>query len=165
LPTTQEKLESALIERKRKLYDLEISRVGVTGYLYRYFEVHDKYEDSTTLTLISNSEIAVRINYPGDIPLFRNRSSGSAQVTDAGIYLYDILPIEVYYKFSSDMEKGDFLLHVIEDSYGNKDVILLRISEVVGSFQTKIAFKRADAAPYNGDIPDEIQTKIDELKG
>ena len=163
MATLQEDFELGLIQGKRTVYDLNISRVGVTAYLFRYKFTKDKHGDNTEIKFVSSDTIECIIKYPPDVPLFRNRAATGEAIVSSGVFLYDIMPIDVYFKFTDNVEKGDYLVHVIRDSLDNKDIIMLQVADVVGSFHTRIVQRKGIVAPYNGLLTDELTTKIDEL--
>ena len=157
----QDKLDTGLSALKRKLTDYKIDISGREFQVLHIATTRDKYEDET-VTMISNKTVTAIIKYPSDIPLYRYRS-GSSTITHAsdGVYLYDILPINLFTKWADKVEKFDLLVQKITDDQDIIVPIVLRISEVLGSFNTELVWKYAQAAPYNQTLSSTVQTAID----
>ena len=170
MASIQEKLEKKNISARRKLFDNNIRLIGIEAEVVRLKIVENKYGDET-LTRISQDKITVRINYPGELPLDRFRSDdisgldGSIDdsVESSHTFFFEILPIEVFTQWDDYVEKGDLLLHRVNDERGNGIKILLKMSETLGTFQTELLWKKMYAAPYNGILPDEVTTIINSL--
>ena len=163
--TIQEKIEKYTSSTRRKLFDNQIRLSGIPFNGIHFYTEENKYGD-TTVEVINHKSLEARIVYPGEIPLSRFRLGSSAEEVDGtGVFFFDILPIEIYTKWTDNVEKEDILFHIIKDEQNNNIPILLKVSEIVGSIQTTLYWKKSLCAPYNGIVPDEVQAIIDSVSG
>lgn len=170
MASIQGKLEKSNISARRKLFDNNVRLVGIEAELLRFKIVEDRYGDETVQN-ISQDSIVARISYPGEIPLSRFRMDAVAGIPDSipdevdetHTFFFEILPIELFVQWSDNVEKGDMLLHRVNDEHDNPIKIMLKVSELLGTFQTELLWRKAYCAPFNGIIPAEVQTIINEL--
>lgn len=159
--TLQEKIEKMTSSTRRKLHDNDVRLLGIPLKGIHIHVEQNRYGD-VTHQLINHKSIEARIVYPGEIPLSRFRLGSAAEEVDGtGVFFFDILPIELYTKWTDNIEKEDLLYHKIIDEHNNKIPILLKVSEIVGSIQTTLYWKKSLCAPYNGIVPPDIQAIID----
>lgn len=169
----QEKLSKAYAPLQRKLFDRQISLTGRVSDVIRLKVVENKYHDEE-IQIVSSDRIEMVIDFPAEIPLFRfrNRNLDSVDISqeqiesNTSVYLYDILPIECYAKFEDKIERGDIIIVMYSDeNLETQDLVLiLRISEVLGSFNANsLVWRRFQCAPYNLTLTDEINAIIDSL--
>ena len=158
----QDKLASASARVRRKLFDHSVRMKGREVEVTRFFIEEDIYADERQ-TKISQQAFTVILAYPpGEVPMQRFRgSAASPAAQESGLFFFDILPIEVYTQWTNNIEIGDYLFQVIKDENGGKVGILLRIANVFGAWDTELVWRKAWAAPYNGDLPTEVQRAID----
>lgn len=162
----QSKLERASINLNRKLFDNQIKIMGKEVKVTRVKLEKNKYEDIDDIQIIKKDEIVCVINYPiGGVPLNRVRSDGFTQeVKSTNIYLFDIIPIDIYTKWQDNVERGDIIIDKVLDENNNVIKFILQVSEVLGEFRTSLRWKKSQAAPFNDpSIPPEIQIEIDSL--
>lgn len=159
----QDKIELKRNSQRKKLYNNKIRLLGTESKILRLRVTENKYGDEETI-LLSNEEMIVYLNFPTDVPLnrYRNTSSGSDSIATEGVYLFDILPIELHCDWNSDIEKGDFIVYKTEDTKSNLNIkMLLRVSEIVGQFRKTLLYKKYNVAPYNGIINSNMLSIID----
>lgn len=152
MSSIQTKLDRKTAALRRKLFDNAIALTGVDISCIRLKTVKNMYGDVETLTIINNDEIILNISIPSDIPISRLRSDAVDEVNDSStVFFYDILPIDVYSKWTDNIEKGDIILFNIFDERDEPIQLILKISDAVTKFKQSIVWKRSLAAPYNGD--------------
>jgi hypothetical protein len=161
-----DKIENAAIDVSRKLFDNQIDILGKKTRVARVRLNEDKYGDED-VEVLSKDEIECIINYPsGGVPLGRKRSENgfSSSVESSHVSLWDILPIELYTKWSDNVEKGDILVDFAKDENGNYIKFVLQITETVGEFRQNLTWKKNQCAPYNySGLPKEIVNYIEML--
>jgi len=161
----QNKLSEVFAPLQRKLFDYEIDIIGSDVKVIRLKIVENQYEDETTITVISNDTITLKLALPDEIPLYRLRGDSLDAIDDTtGLFLYDILPIEGYSSFVDNVERFDIFVKKIKDENSSTDdmLMILRVTEPVGSFNVdRLVWKKFYCAPYNMTIPTEMQTIID----
>lgn len=164
----QDKIEKALLPVTRKLYDYQIEITGTEFNVVRVrFQEVDMYGDTSEPIMLVEDNITCFINYPDEIPLNRLRSMNNELSPDinesgssTGVYFYDILPIEIWTKWTDHIEQGDFLAHTIIDDNDNSLVMILRVSENFGRFKKYLTWRKQNAAPYSGDLSKLIIEKL-----
>lgn len=160
----QDKLASASAGIRRKLFDHSVRMKGRAVEVTRFFVTEDIYGDERQAPISQASITAIIAYPPGEVPLQRFRyGAQSPAVEDTGTFFFDILPIEVYTRWVDRVELGDYLFQVIRDENGSKVGILLRVSNLFGSWDTELVWRKAWAAPYNGDLPADVRRAIDVL--
>lgn len=160
----QDKLGKASLQRKRKLYDNEITNVGYERLAVRLKVTEDMYGDETVEVLSSEKIVAI-INYPGDVPLFTDRDS-AGESSRVGSFVYDFLPIEGYFRFKDNVQPGDIIVMRIFDDTSDGFIQAFRISEVTGNAGIGVVAKTYNLAPYNLDISKypEIESLINDYE-
>lgn len=163
----QAKLEKASKGASYKLFDNNIKITGKPTTALRLRLEKDVYGDLQEWSIIKQDSISLTISYPDDIPLsrFRNDNHDQTKVASTGIFLFDVLPIEVYSKWADDIEVGDYLIDIMIDERGNQIKIPLVLTEITGSFGINVLkYKKLRAAVYNDGFDPEIQAIINGLK-
>ncbi len=160
----QDKLSKIHSGLMRKLFDYQLGLVSSDVKVIRLKITENQYLDET-IEVISDDTITLKLALPTEIPLYRLRGEEQDAIDDkTGIFLYDILPIEGYSKFTDNVEKFDIFIKKLKDENVDTDPLLmiLRVSETVGSFNVnQLVWKKFYCAPYNMTISTEIQTIID----
>jgi len=152
MSSIQSKIDRKTATLRRKLFDNSISLSGVDTKCTRLKTSKNMYGDVETFTIITDDIIMANINIPSDIPLTRLRGDAIDDVNDSNtVFFYDILPIDVYTKWSDNVEKDDILIFEMYNEFDEPIQIILKISEVVTKFKQSIVWKKSLAAPYNGD--------------
>jgi hypothetical protein len=158
----QKKIAGANIEVKKKLRNYSISINGVETGVIRLHVEEDDYGDET-LTIIDTDEITVILDIPDDIPMDRLRPSESdpSMETDS-LFLFDILPIEGYAKFTDEIEKGDILIRQIYDEVNSTPFLMvLRVSEIIGTVvHNYVTHRKFQCAPYSLTLTSEMQETV-----
>lgn len=157
----QDKLGKASLRRKRKLYDNSITNVGYERLVVRLKVTEDMYGDET-IEVVSSEKIVAIISYPGDLPLFVDRSD-TGESSRVGSFVYDFLPIEGHFRFKDNVQPGDIIVMRVFDDTTEGFIQAFRISEVTGNAGIGVVSKTYNLAPYNLDISQypEIKSLID----
>lgn len=142
----QEKLGRASLSRKRKLYDNNIRLVGRSLYAVRLTVTEDRYGDTTDLTIHSHNKIEAIIDYPDGVPLYTDRTTN---VSTTGSFIYDILPIEGYFRFEDNIQPDDILVVHFYDQQNEGFLQVYKVAELVGNFGIGVLSMRYSLAPYN----------------
>jgi hypothetical protein len=130
----------------RKYLDLAIKKMGSFVEVLRITSTgrKDAYGRETSVTLSSGAISNVVLNYPlGEIELFDSVKNQDLNISS--VNLAEILPVTLYTSFSTDitsgeltnLERGDYIVHVLRDHKANKIPIKLQIERMVGSFYDK----------------------------
>jgi hypothetical protein len=158
----QDKLASASARVRRKLFDHSVLMKGRQVNVTRFYITEDIYADEQVTKISSSNVVAIIVYPPGEIPLQRFRTSDNTEkVDDTGTFFFDVLPIEIYTRWADNIEIGDLVLHVIKDENGKKMGILLKISNMFGAWDTELVWRKGWAAPFSGDVPEDVQASID----
>jgi len=154
----QEKIENSTKTAKRKLFDNNIKLRGREIKAIRIFETLDKYEDTTDIDIVSDNTITVYIDDLSlEFPLNRYRLDTVGETPDSeSIYLFEVIPIEMYAKWTDNIESGDLLVLIIKDNDINMPVVF-RVSDNVGRIQVNLLYRKFNIAPYN---PSNIDSSI-----
>lgn len=161
----QDKLRRYLFDKRIQITGREYKAVHITKQDLDYYgdvlPGGDTFEDWVPIVL--------SINYPDEIPMDRFRYSSSAssserlEIGSSGTFFFDVLPIEIFSKFSDKIETGDFLFHIAEDEVGNKIICVLQTSEFLGSLGKSLVWKKHYASPFKGSLSQKIIDHIEEL--
>ena len=133
----------------RKYLDLAIKKMGSFVEVLRITSTGraDAYGEAPTPTVTANIVTNVVIDYPlNEIELFDNVKNTELDITS--INLMDILPINMFTSFETeitsgevlssgelvDLERGDYIIHVLRDHRNNKLPIKLQVERMIGSF-------------------------------
>ena len=146
---------------QRTLFD---NSIKVNGRVIDAFMFHideDKYGNED-IEILSEAIIEAIILYPTEIPLDRIQGLEESNViTSDRLFFFDLLPIEIFTKWSDKVQKNDFIVHLIKNDIGKKFPIILKISENLGAFSTELLWRKSLCSPYRGEIPSILKTKIE----
>jgi hypothetical protein len=159
----QSKLENSSFNIKRKLFDNSIKLHGIEVKGIRVFEDINKYGDTTNIEITKDDEITGYIDLLSvEIPTNRYRLDATdSKIDNQSIFLFEILPIDFYTKWSDEIEKGDLLVLILKDKVADLDIpILFRVSESLGRFQKNLLFRKYNIAPYNPSVLDQTIRQI-----
>ena len=160
----QSKLAKVHSGLMRKLFDYQIGLIGSDVKVIRLKITENQYLDET-IEVISDDLIELKLVLPTEIPLYRLRGEAQDVIDEkSGLFLYDILPIEGYSKFTDNIEKFDILIKKMKDENSSTDpmLMILRVTEPVGSFNVdELVWKKFYCAPYNLTLTTEMQTIIE----
>ena len=162
----QDKIESRTIKLRRKLADKSIKVMGSNKTCLRLKIVKDEFGGTDSMDIINQDKIDIKIVFPTEVPLFRFRNPNvSNQVieSDTGVYLFDILPIEIFTKFEDNVEKGDIVCYDLTDENDNKIYLVLQIGEMLGTFRQHLSWKKYQAHIYTGQYTTAIDNVLANL--
>lgn len=170
--TIQDRLERRFAPAVRKLFDRNVRLAGITVYGVRLRFKEDMYSDEYDSSIVSRDPVVAIVDYPSEIPLHRIRDTESSDETPAvnesgsstGVFFYEILPIELYTRWSDNVMRGDILVHEMEDEQGNMLRMRLRVTEDLGHFRSVLTWKKHYCAPYNGRYNEELDSELEEFE-
>jgi hypothetical protein len=164
----QSKIAASHTKLKRKLRNYAVDQTGDDIKVIRLTMTTNKYGDDTAMTVVSHGVITLTLDIPDQIPLTRLRTDLGSEltVTTENTYLYDILPIVGFSKFTDQIEKDDFIIQKIYDeddvTNGTNYLWTLQVTEILGNYSHgRLTGRRFQCAPYNGVFPAEVQTLVD----
>lgn len=161
MPSIQDYIEEANTSIKRTLFDNQIEMMGKMTKALRLKIDEDRYEDGE-IKVISKDIIECMIIYPGEVPLLRNRVNQFVESTSSeNIYLMDVLPIDLYTRWTDRVERFDFIVDKIKDENNNYTKFILQVSDMVGTFRNSLQFRKGRCAPYNGPLTSEIESALE----
>lgn len=163
MDSLQDKISAKTALIQRALLDNAIRVTGRSVEVVRFKIQEDMYEDERRTTL-STGTITARIVYPpGGVPLYRaTRDSLTQKPDDSGLFLFDVLPIELYARWTDNVEKGDIIFHSIQDESGAYMGMLLRISECIVKFSNSLIWRKFLCAPFSGQLDPELSDYLEE---
>lgn len=131
-----------------------------------HIKVNSDFHKNDDVTLIDQKVITAVIDTPGEIPLFRDRSDSMDSVVDSnsGVFLFDIIPTDLYTKWQDNVERNDLLIQFYSDENGKRAYITWQVSEVVGEFRSSLIWKKALIAPYNGQYMSQVANVVELYK-
>lgn len=147
---------------KRRLIDENIRKMGREMKILRIQGVEDIFQDLSDINELSKGVIDVILKFPTEIPLDRYRADYDESVEETRVFFFDLLPIEAYTKFSDHVEKRDLLFFNLEDEMRNKIPFLLQVTEVFGSFNTSLVYKKLYLAPQHGALNKSILDQLND---
>lgn len=170
--TIQDVLSAKQDNLRRHLFD---RNVKLTGHQYEAIHVTvaevDMYGDALEgqSTLEDRIPIELQITYPQEIPIDRFKYVDSATKSErlntesTGTFFFEILPIEIFSKFTDKIETGDYIIHSAKDEQGNGIVMVLQTSEMLGTLGRSLTWKKHYASPFKGQLPTLLQDIVEEL--
>lgn len=169
----QDKLSQATARLRRTLFDYKVGITGTTTQVVRLKVVINQYQDKE-YTIINHDLVPFVIKLPESIPMTRlrsltnpNNTTDEQDANTANVFLYDILPIEGFSRFSDDVERGDIIVKKVYADDDNADpyLFILQITETMGNIdQENIVWKKHYCAPTTMTIPEDILTIISEYE-
>lgn len=170
--TIQDALSAKQDKLRRHLFDKNIK---LTGHQYEAIHITvaeaDYYGDALDgeMTLEDRIPIELQITYPQEIPIDRFKYVGSANQAErlstesTGTFFFEILPIEIFSKFEDKIETGDYIIHSAKDEQDNAIIMVLQMSELLGTLGRSLTWKKHYASPFKGKLPDLIADIVEEL--
>ena len=136
----------------RKVSDFHIEQLGTEIELTRVTIVEDKYHDKE-FTISSSGKVTGIINYPdSEMPILFNSTDNTNNSTT--IHMYDLLPIEGFFKFENNLNKGDILLQKIKVNptgditvSSNFRIMMLQVVDVIGKASLEVTYLKYHLAP------------------
>jgi hypothetical protein len=137
---------------KRKLVDNLMSHGGYTGKVLKLSISEDRYHDEE-VSFNPDKDIkfvTAVIEFPNkEIPIFNTEGYTK------GINIYDLLPINAYFKFSDNIKKGDIIIIkylLSPDNPKDYKLNILQIVESLGLFSNVMLMNKFHVAPFQLDI-------------
>lgn len=163
----QDKLFGKLDPLKRKLFDTNLTYSGTLTEVIRLTVEEDEHYDET-ITVLNHSKEIIQISNLASIPLSRLRKDLTKKytATTTGLFLYDILPITVKARFSTQLQNRDIIIKPIYDDsdLSNPFYLVLQVTEVLGSLGNSLLSLEFNASPYTKSLPTEIVSIINSYK-
>ena len=134
--------------------------MGRSLYVLRLQLSEDRYGDSQGAAIISNDYIEAIIDYPAGIPLFTDRN---LEVSSIGSYVYDVLPIEGYFRFQDNVVPDDIIVSRFFDQNDEGFIQVFRVAELIGNIGVGVLSMQYNLAPYNSFLDEypNIKTEIE----
>jgi hypothetical protein len=66
----------------------------------------------------------------------------------------------VYLKISDHVEVGDYIIHHIDDEYGNDLPVILKLTDTLGTFGRSLIWRKYLASPYTDILPDALKQMV-----
>jgi hypothetical protein len=163
----QDKLSKISLQASRKLFDYTIFINGTeTPVIYLSIE-RNIYDDIETLSVTKHLTTSMVMPELREVPMVRTRTNlvEGVQETD-NVFMYDIVPFEVFTKFSDNIEEVDMFIRTLRDENNNPLYLVLKVAELFGNFaHNNLMWKKISCAYYNGYLPIEVQNIVDEYEG
>lgn len=148
----------------RRLSDTRIQSLGREVPVVRVRIERDMYNDQRYTPVLSDRPHVI-LHFPMGIPIDRYRqNSASVEHDESRVFMFDILPVELYTKWEDKVEKGDFLVYSVYDENESEIPILLRVAETLGSFKYTMVWKQQQCAPYNGELMPDVMSAFENLE-
>ena len=167
MASLQDKLRKSAYTASKKIYDSKIKVSGTSmEMLYVKENDVDWYGDVGEIDIDDKlTPVEVVIDLPNNIPMdrFVSADPSNRQITQTNVALFDILPIEAYAKFSQKVAKGDFFIYKFEDDNENIMYLLLKVTDLVGSFRKEMYGQRCYLALYNGPNSSKLVNYIESI--
>lgn len=153
----QQKLAISVSNYQRKVSDMHIDHLGTEQSLIRLTIDEDKYGDRDYV-ITANEKITGILIFPGgEIPITFGETNTTT--TQNNVHLYDILPIELYVKNTTELKHGDIILQKIRTNanlpVSNPDAFRLISLQVVDTnikFTVERVWTKYIVAPYTLNI-------------
>jgi len=154
----------------RRFGDLAIKKLGSFVGVLRITSnsKKDAYGRETGASITSNIVTNVVIDYPlNEVELFDSVKDTNLNINS--ISLTDILPVNLFTSFNTDitsgelvnLERGDYIIHVLRDHRGNKIAIRLQVERLISSFMDKnINTLQYEASLVRGKLNTTAETMI-----
>ena len=167
----QSKLAKKVAPYQRKITDFHIEQLGSEVELTRVSIIENKYHDKE-FSITSSGSVAGIINYPdSELPILFNSSDNTDNSTS--IHMYNLLPIEGFFKFENNLNKGDILLQKIKVNptgdvavSSNFRIMMLQVVDVIGKASLEVTYLKYHLAPITLSIDNglpALQPIIDSL--
>jgi len=170
-----EKINSVVAPLVRKLNDVNIDLLGdeidVLRITQSNLDIFGEYDEGVESSIISN--VIIKHPWGNNVRLFTTSDKVTGQVDTNALDLWDILPFEVYVKFSGDymtqnvsLKVGDIIVEVLQDEFNNKIPLMLQVSKIFGMFRSRfISGKRYECALYRNTLTNEMQNALNKYLG
>jgi hypothetical protein len=159
-----DKISASQIGARRRLFDYQVNLSGTEAQVVLLKLDINKYQDRE-ISIVDHFLTSIIFDIPGEIPIDRLRKDVSVSpATTQSVFLYDIIPIQIYTKFEDNVERGDVLVQKIfmdNDAY----YMVLQVADTLGNLiGRQITYKKQNAAPYTDNLTPEVQRILDNYK-
>jgi len=170
--STYSKIANKVSPLIRRYLDPAIRKMGSYVQVLRISSTgkKDAYGREPSATISDDIITNVIIDYPlNEVELFDSVKNSELNVSS--ISLTDILPINLWTSFNTDLssgelvelERGDYLVHVLRDHRSNKVPIKLQVERMIGSFYDKnITTLQYEVSLVRGKLNTSAEAKITE---
>jgi hypothetical protein len=161
----QDILEQRTHEWKQKNFDIHIDMVGNEVNAIALTEQEINHYGDVEITLGTNDIITAYIDFPdNEIPI----TFETANQTESHFHLYDVLPIEGYFKFVDSVKVGQIIIFKVNlpnSDNTNKQLIALQILKPRVRAMKYVTWRKFTLAPYTLPIEKypELKTILDDL--
>lgn len=167
-----EKINAVVAPLARKLNDVNIDLLGdeidVLRITKKNLDIFGEYDSNIETNIISN--VIIKHPWGNNVRLFQTPDQTTGQLETNAVDLWDLLPLEVYIKFSGDyitenvsLKIGDIIVEVLQDEYDNKIPLIIQITKVFGQFRSRfITGKRYEGALYRDTLTNDMQNIINQ---
>ena len=141
-----------LAEYRRECFDLAIDLMGTKHQMIQIRQDKDKYSDVNGVELVEAKEVEVFVDIPQNVPLDRLRTFDNmgSEIPTRQASFFDVLPLEVYGKFTDNYAQGDILVKPLHFEHANQRpyYLVLEIADAVGNFESGyMTYIKFNAAP------------------
>lgn len=159
-----DKIANSQGKLKRKFFDYSVNNSGTENKVILLKLTTNKYND-IEVEIAKHFISSIVIDIPGEIPIDRLRTDITIpQATTQSVFLYDILPVQIYSKFEDNIERGDIIVEKITMDSGVY-YLVLEVAETLGNILGRqIVYKKQNAAPYTKTLPTEVKSIIENYK-
>lgn len=154
----------------KRLHDYKIDISGWSGPVVRVTTTENMYGDYTDVSVVNHDILNISLDIPDEIPMNRLRQSVTENLTSTtqNLFMYDILPVIGYAKFSDNIAKDDYLIQVYYDQDPLQDTayyLILQVTELIGNFNVNnIVNTQFQCSPYTQALTQEVQDIVDTYK-
>ena len=138
----QSKMSFRQAKLKRRLYDNKIKLVGQKTQVIKLSIEEDDF-GNRDFTIVAQEIITGIISIPGgEILLWNSSRAGNNPSEGSGVGVYDILPIDAWFKFSDKVEKGDILVYkyLIDPETKDYHIQAFQVVNKIGKFSNNLLF-------------------------
>jgi len=167
-----DKLSPVITKVLRTIQDVNVKNLGSETQVLRITTTQSNMlgdtEEFVDATLIEN--VIIKRPFGTNVQMFASFNSTTDQTETHSIDLMEILPIEIRIPFKGEfgevpvaLKDKDILVEVLRDEWNNKIPFIMQVTKLFGAFHVKqMSGKHYEACLYRGELPDLIQSKINE---
>lgn len=167
-----ERMNSVVAPLVRKMHDVNIDLLGDEIDVFRItksnLDIFGEYDEKVETSIISN--VIIKHPWGNNVRLFSTPDNTTGNLDANTIDLFDLLPLEVYVKFSGDymtenvsLKTGDIIVEVLQDEYNNKIPLMIQITKQFGQFRSRfISGKRYEGTLYRSELTNEMKKALND---
>lgn len=106
----------------------------------------DRYGDSQDVTIQTDDKIEAIVDFPDGVPLY---TDGDSEVSRVGSFIYDVLPIEAFFRFEDNVAPDDYIVMRFFDQKNDGFIQVYKVAELIGNMGVGVLSMRYSLAPYN----------------